>query len=89
MLLWNALLPHIFGLARVNFWQALGLLVLARIFFGNIGGRMMMNREMRRGDRHYFKEKWMNMKPEEREAMMKKFRSRHFGRGHFEHNEEA
>ena len=31
MLLWNALLPDIFGIASINFWQALGLLALIRI----------------------------------------------------------
>ena len=34
MFLWNALLPDIFGMASINFWQACGLLVLARILFG-------------------------------------------------------
>ncbi len=34
MLLWNALIPGIFGLKLIGYWQALGLLVLARILFG-------------------------------------------------------
>jgi len=80
MLLWNALLPSIFGLVRINYWQALGLLVLARIFFGNIGGKMMMNSEMRHGGRRHFRERWMNLSPEERELFIKKMQSR---RHHF------
>lgn len=36
-LLWNALLPPLFGLPVVTFWQALGLLVLCRILFGGHG----------------------------------------------------
>ena len=36
-LLWNALLPSLFGWPVVTFWQALGLLVLTRILFGGIG----------------------------------------------------
>jgi hypothetical protein len=32
--LWNWLLPDIFGLRRVTFWEALGLLALSRILFG-------------------------------------------------------
>lgn len=33
-LLWNALMPAIFGLPEIGFWQAVGLVVLAHIFFG-------------------------------------------------------
>ncbi|HYU78486.1 MAG TPA: hypothetical protein VEK56_05850 [Vicinamibacterales bacterium] len=40
-LLWNWLLPPLFGLPEVTFWQALGLLALCRILFG---GRGMIGR---------------------------------------------
>jgi hypothetical protein len=47
-LLWNWLLPPLFGLPAVTFWQALGLLVLCRILFGGLGrhggGRGMSHR---------------------------------------------
>ncbi len=39
MLLWNALLPAIFGLKAISFLQALGLLILTRILFGGFRGR--------------------------------------------------
>ena len=32
--LWNWLMPAMFGLQTVTFWQALGLLVLSKILFG-------------------------------------------------------
>ena len=35
MLLWNWLMPLIFGLIEINFWQALGILVLSKILFGS------------------------------------------------------
>mgnify|MGYP001126950129 CR=1 FL=1 len=35
MLLWNWLMPVIFGLPALSLWQALGLLVLMRILFGS------------------------------------------------------
>jgi hypothetical protein len=35
MLLWNWLMPGIFGLVTITFWQAVGIIILARIFFGN------------------------------------------------------
>jgi hypothetical protein len=36
--LWNALMPAIFGLPAINFWQALGLLLLSRLLLGRFGG---------------------------------------------------
>jgi hypothetical protein len=33
MLLWNWLFPELFGLQVINFWQALGLLVLCGALF--------------------------------------------------------
>ena len=35
--LWNWLLPELFGFPQLSYWQALGLLALCRILFGNIG----------------------------------------------------
>jgi hypothetical protein len=36
--LWNALLPEIFGLPEISYWQAVGMVVLAHIFFGAHNG---------------------------------------------------
>ena len=36
-LLWNWLLPPLFGFRTVTVWQALGLLALTRILFGGLG----------------------------------------------------
>ena len=36
--LWNSLVTDIFGLKEVTYWQAVGLLVLAKIIFGFGGG---------------------------------------------------
>lgn len=79
MLLWNWLMPTIFGLIAINFWQALGLLVLARILFGRFGfGRdRMMSRGTRENPIH---EKWMKMTPEQREEFINKRRQFGFGR---------
>ncbi len=38
MLLWNWLMPMIFGLKTLTYWQAWGLLVLCSILFKNPGG---------------------------------------------------
>jgi len=37
MRLWNWLMPDIFGLGAINYWQALGIIVLAKILFGGFG----------------------------------------------------
>ncbi|MBA4348261.1 MAG: hypothetical protein C0413_05385 [Clostridiales bacterium] len=34
MWLWNWLMPSLFGLRTIGFWEGLGLLLLAKIFFG-------------------------------------------------------
>ncbi len=65
MSLWNALLPPLFGWKTIGYWQAWGLLILARILFGGLhGGRA-------RGGhwRHRMKERWERMTPEERERL--------------------
>jgi hypothetical protein len=38
-LLWNWLMPEIFGLGRITVLQGIGLLVLARLLFGRMGQR--------------------------------------------------
>jgi|GEM_PF-166411 len=38
MWLWNWLMPMLFGLKQVTYWQAVGIFALAKILFGGIGG---------------------------------------------------
>ncbi|MBT3320151.1 MAG: hypothetical protein HN948_09535 [Clostridia bacterium] len=38
MLLWNWLMPMIFGLTVITYWQGIGILALASILFGRFGG---------------------------------------------------
>lgn len=37
MWLWNWLMPAIFGLGLITYWQAVGLFILAKIIFGGFG----------------------------------------------------
>src|SRR5947209_6252570 len=39
MLLWNSILPAVLHAGMITFWQAAGLLLLARILFGGMKGR--------------------------------------------------
>lgn len=62
MQLWNWLMPPVFGLHLISFWQALGLLLLSRVLLGGFrgrwGGMPWRGRMM---------ERWAQMTPEERE----------------------
>jgi hypothetical protein len=73
LFLWNALMPEIFGLAVLSYWQALGLVVLARILFGGLGpGRF--GAFGARGGFHQgnpFREKWLKMTDDEREEFVR------------------
>ena len=55
--LWNWLLPPIFGLPVITFWQALGLLALCRILFGGFGGRGFSSRHMTPEERERFRQR--------------------------------
>ena len=82
MLLWNWLMPFLFGLTVINFWQALGLLVLCRILFGGFGG--WHRRRQVRGfeGMHHLREKWEKMTPEQRKEFVNRRRA-HCRRGNF------
>jgi hypothetical protein len=72
MHLWNWLMPSIFGLNLITFWQALGLFVLGKLLLGGFhrhqGGRPRWGRHMR--------ERWDQMSPEERERFRAGMRGR-------------
>jgi hypothetical protein len=36
--LWNWLMPSIFGVSKIGYWQAFGLIILAKLLFGGMGG---------------------------------------------------
>jgi hypothetical protein len=65
--LWNWLMPSLFGLHPITFWQAVGLLALSWVLFGGWrwGGRPSYS--YRRDWRRRMAERWEQMTPEERE----------------------
>ena len=67
MSLWNWLMPAIFGLGTITYWQAWGLLILGRLLVGSFrmggGGSGPSWRWRRR-----MRERWEHMTPEERET---------------------
>ena len=79
-LLWNWLLPPLFGWHQIAFWQAVGLLALCRILFGGLGIRGGPHSNIRRriADRMADRvaERWEHMTPEERERFRQRMRER-------------
>jgi hypothetical protein len=67
MLLWNALVPGLFGGPPLRYLQAAGLLVLSRILFGGLRGH--------RGPwRHRaWRERWESLTPQERGRLREKY----------------
>ena len=70
--LWNWLMPALFGLHTITYWQALGLLGLSWLLLqgprGWIGGH--------RYRRHRMHERWQHMTPEHREKFREGMRGR-------------
>ena len=79
-LLWNWLLPPLFGWGQITFWQGLGLLALCRILFGGFGfhGGSRSNARRRIVDRVADRvgERWDQMTPEERDRFRQRLRER-------------
>src|SRR5689334_9478930 len=63
--LWNWLMPSIFGWREITFWQAFGLLGLCRILFGGVGRHGFYRSNVRRR----MAGRWQAMTPEERERI--------------------
>ena len=83
-LLWNWLLPPLFGWPELTFWQALAMLALCRILFGRTGfhgssssaSRLRHRMADRMADR--VADRWERMTPEERERFRQRIRERGF-----------
>jgi len=70
--LWNWLMPQIFGLRTITFWQAAGLVALTRFLFGRLPGDRGAHPRWRRR----LRDRWESMTPEERERFRQGMRSR-------------
>ena len=53
MKLWNALMPEIFGIKSISYWQAWGLLILSCIFFRNWGGSDKSGKKKRKKGKNH------------------------------------
>ncbi len=78
MLLWNAILPEVTNAGTLSYWQAVGLLLLSRILFGNWrGGKPGGYSGKKQHWRHKaWREKWANMSEQERAQFREQWRKR-------------
>jgi hypothetical protein len=77
MYIWNWLVPELFSGPIINFWQTLGLLVLSKIFFWSFGSRCHCRQGHANGPwKYYWKDKWSNMAPEDRERFKQKMKEK-------------
>ena len=68
--LWNWLMPMLFRLPTITFWQAWGILALSWLLFGGLRGsgpRSGYRASWRRRMHERMQENWERMTPEERE----------------------
>ncbi len=74
MLLWNALLPGLVHAGTIDYWQAMGLLILCRILFGGFHFRP----GHRRGPfgQHPFRQKFMSMSEEQKSKFREEWKGR-------------
>ena len=63
MLLWNWLMPLIFGLGNISYIEAIGLLILSKILFTGIGKRPS---PYYYGRRKYWHERFEKQNPDEK-----------------------
>jgi hypothetical protein len=59
-LLWNWLMPVIFNLPQINYWQAIGILILSKILFLGLGKH---DHRDRCRDREYWKKRFEEQNP--------------------------
>lgn len=79
MLLWNAILPSVLGVAALTYWQAVGLLILSKILFSGWHGHHhdKWHRHARFRNRLFAREWWMNLSEDERAHITEEWAKHH------------
>jgi hypothetical protein len=73
MTLWNSLIPELFHGPLITFWQAVGLLILSKIFLHSVGGGHWGHRWKHDRWRSFMEKRLESMSPEEREKAWKRW----------------
>lgn len=72
MWLWNYVLVPVAPVKPLNYWQALGILVLSRILFGGFRWRP----RPQHGPSNPWREKWQGLSPEEKQRLKTEWKRR-------------
>ncbi len=73
MLLWNNVLAEVTTVKFINYWQALGLLLLSKLLFGGFNKGFSKKNSMWSSE---MKEKWHNMSVEEKDNFKQEWRNK-------------
>lgn len=77
MLLWNWIIPGISTLSPLSYWQAMGLLILCRILFGDFHFKRHHHGFRKAHFAHAaFKDKFMDMNENEKQQFKDQWKSR-------------
>jgi hypothetical protein len=76
MLLWNAVVPELFGGPVITFWQSVGLLLLSHILLRSWGPWRYSGKWRHDRWKHHLEEKLAAMTPEERDKFKEEWRRR-------------
>jgi hypothetical protein len=74
MLVWNSVMPGLFGNPELDYWHSMGLLLISRILFGGEG--FYFKRKFDQCFSSQWKERLDSMSPDEREILKKKWEER-------------
>lgn len=74
--LWNWLVPSLFAGPIITFWQTAGLLLLSKILLWPIGKSRCHGNQHGGPWKYYWKEKWTNMTPEEKDRIKQKMKEK-------------
>jgi hypothetical protein len=79
MWLWNWLMPAIFNLTTITFWQAAGILVLSKIIFSGGCHSHQWHSDRRKKYWHSrLEEKWKKVPDEKKEQFIQKMKDKGF-----------
>lgn len=74
--LWNGIMPQLFGLAAIGFWQALGLFLLSQLLTGGfVFGLFLLAAALHTIGHHHNSaahERWMRMTDEQRAELIRR-----------------
>lgn len=80
MWLWNWLMPVIFSLGVITFWQSAGLLILAKILFSSGHAYRWHSDRKHKYWHSHFEEKWRHIPREKRHRFAQKMEEKGFGK---------